>query len=529
MRQTKTFGLNLFDGSDKVQCGKINENTEKIDAALRETTPTVGDIRMSVNDLEAETGGKFLALDGRVIDVERDYPGLADVYDLKHRLADGAEELAPSDGNMKFTLGGLRGVRLDGNFFYLYEYDVSGSNDYNYAAVLKADGTESTRLVDHAIWLGECAGQVVVLRCDDEEFSAFVLDGDGTMVREVQLASTSVTVRDVRVLENGGLLIVSSTGAGWFTDDNFVTHGACTWDGGTAAGTIPEGAFYGEVGRAIYELDGAVYVMVKTTTTTTGGDGFTHEADKLTAWRSADGGAFAKQWEFTPEERNGAANGPSYRSVLAVVPHDGVFAVSVNYKLPKTAGISRDAAGNYMTVYGFDNSCENRRINAETGETLLVKEYHGPCAAAVCFVRGGELHLAGSCVTSIGAYTNMAAPAPGITTSADVSVKLDLTTLEMEKTALIGALDGETANFVYVEQADCLMHFGGTVIRAVNMESGKYADLSGPQTESEEKAGIPFLPGGESKVYYPWSGGIAAIDLAKRKLYEMDFGYIKAK
>lgn len=520
MRRTKTFGLNLFDGSDKVRYGKINENTEKIDAALREATPTVGDIRLSANDLEAETGGRFLALDGRVINVEHDYPGLANVYDLNHRLGDAEEELAPSNGSVISFLTGTRGVRLDGNFFYMYEYDVSGSaNDYNYAAVLKADGTISNRLVRCAVWLGECAGQIVVLQNDDA-LVAYVFESDGTQVRSVELSSSSVTVRDVRALENGGLLIVDKNGKGWYTADNFATYGACTWDGGTSAGTIPEGKLSGDVGRTIYEVDGAVYVLVKTTTSA---------MDTLTAWRSTNGIDFVKQWEFTPEAREAAvANGSTACAILAAVPHDGAFAVVVKYQLQIGTSVGTTGAGTYITYKHYDNICENRHIHAETGETLLTKEYPGGCGADTGFAADGALYLCGSYITSIGAV-DATAPAPGLVNTVDVSVKMDLDTLEMEKAALMDGLSRDLDYYVYVEKVNCLVCTVGTQMQAVNLETGKSATLNGPQTEGEEDSGMPFLPDGGDKLYYPYDSGVAAIDLSKRKLYEMDFGYIKAK
>lgn len=521
MKRTTNYGLNLFEGSDPVRYGPLNENFEKLDGELWQVAPAVGDIRLSFRDLEGASGGELLALDGRVIDVKEDYPALADVYALNHRLADGSMvlERAESQGESDPVSPGNRPLYVGGSYFFVTD-TWGGSDTYDHwLGVIRADGTKSKLAYGNKdIWMVESAGQVVAF-CNEgskDVFNARVYDSDGTEVRVVQLHDAVTAVYDARVLASGRVLVLTNKG-GWFSDDNFATHGACS---GAPTGTSTNQKGCGEVGRRIYESGGKVYIpriYGENVTLTTGN---TVTVNRLTMYISGDNGAtFTEGWTFAPEgeEAPEGVYAPYgvYSEVNQVLFHGGGC-----YALGALRGGTSVTNVNNTPVYAYTPWLRLWRLDGESGEVLAAGM--DTVSRSVSF--GEPAQLAGGRVWYPG-YTAMTLYLGAAATTSD-AVWADLESLTFGTWA--GA--GESVDWmIWLETPGVMLTAG---MKAVDPWSGDTMALGGPQDDDGSEVCIPFLPDDGEMVRYQWhssEGAVAAIDLSRRKLPEMDFGYIQAK
>lgn len=155
MKQTEKYGLNLFEGSDRLQVGPVNENTERLEGALSaaeekagkalDESWQMGDVRFSAR---ADLDERWLLCNGDVVDRHK-YPELDDLLGKVQTTS-----FAQHTFGIKSTKDILRGIAEDGETML-----VVGGSAYNGAPLAFA-----VNHPDHT-WTNLQVDSVADLRC----------------------------------------------------------------------------------------------------------------------------------------------------------------------------------------------------------------------------------------------------------------------------------------------------------------------------------------------------------------------------
>ncbi len=200
-------------------------------------TAAIGDVYHSANNIEQQTNGKFIKLDGRVIDVQTGYPLLSDTYELKYRVA-------PPNRVDKGDIGWSQyykcnGVYLNGRVFFVAEYSVSGTSYYNNLLMMTADGTVTRILAASVYGLAVCNNNVVAFTGGSSKARAIVFSATGTQLRDISL-NTGTDFYDAAVYCDGTRAVVlyqyNGYIYGYYSADSFSTFGTVTFGGSTQLG-----------------------------------------------------------------------------------------------------------------------------------------------------------------------------------------------------------------------------------------------------------------------------------------------------
>lgn len=191
---------------------------------------SIGDVYHSANNIEQQTNGKFIKLDGRVINVQTGYPLLSDAYELKYRVA-------PPNRVDKGSIGwsqhySCNGVYLNGRLFFVTEYDK--------LLMMTADGT-ITRILSEAVYgLAVCNNTVIAFTGGSSKARAIVFSATGTQLRDISL-NTGTNFYNATVYCDGTRAVVlyqyNGYIYGYYSSDSFSTLGTVTFGGSTQLGS----------------------------------------------------------------------------------------------------------------------------------------------------------------------------------------------------------------------------------------------------------------------------------------------------
>lgn len=194
----------------------------------------IGDIYHSANNIEEQTDGSFIGLDGRTIDVDSTYPLLKNIYELKYRWAPPSK--IPSSGvSWSSNYHRARGVYLGGSYFFTSEYAQS-TNSRNYHSLLRRDSSGNiTKLLSNEVGdLVVCNNNVIAFTQYDYGAHAVVYNSSGSKLKDITLNS-STSLRVLKAYERDGKVVVVYFASGsvysYYSTDNFSTYGTSTFDG----------------------------------------------------------------------------------------------------------------------------------------------------------------------------------------------------------------------------------------------------------------------------------------------------------
>lgn len=252
----------------------------------------IGDIYHSARNVEEETNGAFIALDGRVIDRENTYPRLANIYDLHHRIA---PPTVIETSSTEWSSSSKGGVFLNGLYFWIARYTSDyRSSSYNYQlCVRKTTGAVEVLVNDNVEYVAVCGNHAIAVTDYDSTVRAYVYDNKGQLVRDIQLnSSKSLYVRGIYV--SGTRCFILCENCGYYSDNNFATFGSTLFDG--AATFTPSVSYSSDYGAyledSLKKYAGNLYFMAQTYRTEDGCTIYT-----LNLWKSTDGGgSFTKMW-----------------------------------------------------------------------------------------------------------------------------------------------------------------------------------------------------------------------------------------
>lgn len=224
----------------------------------------IGDVIHTANNAEAETNGAFIKMDGRNIDTRTGYPLLINNYELSYRVA--SPTPMPQTGvGFSCNLYGYGTVVIRDSIFFLTTYAESSSNSL---CIRKSSGAVSKLLSNTVECLVECQGQVIAFTGGDQEVRAVVYDSTGTQVRNVTLLDNTNYTPRVYVYGNRIFVyaVYDGTIYGFYTDDNFSTHGTSTWDGSStySGNKYPiNNGYQGYLGGVQQATDGYLYLPIR--------------------------------------------------------------------------------------------------------------------------------------------------------------------------------------------------------------------------------------------------------------------------
>lgn len=196
----------------------------------------IGDIIHTANNAEAETNGAFIKMDGRNIDTRTGYPLLINSYELSYRVAN-PTLMSQTGVEYSCNLYNNGTVAIDGNIFFLTTYAESSSSGNNDSLCIRKSSGEVSRLLSRTVeCLVECQGQVIAFTSRDNGVRAVVYDSTGTQVRDVTLLNNTNYTPRAYVYGNRIFVYAAYNGniEGFYTDNNFSTHGTSTWAGGSS-------------------------------------------------------------------------------------------------------------------------------------------------------------------------------------------------------------------------------------------------------------------------------------------------------
>lgn len=258
------------------------EETEKIADPL--SSLAIGDVFHSANNIEELTNGAFIKMDGRTIDRKTGYPNLADVWELKYRIADPVNHA--TTGAVWWADGPYNrdGIALGDSYFWIPNYGASTS--YAYPLMFCNSEGVVSRLIDSNVYLVvECNGYALAFTHSSSTVRVYVYNQSGTLVRNIQLnTSKYISWNGVYVDGNRcvGLAYYNGTTYGWYSDDCFATYGTVTWST-TAKGAPKSFLSYAYMHNVIQKGDdGCLYYLSSYNTTT--------PQYQLYFYKSTDGG-----------------------------------------------------------------------------------------------------------------------------------------------------------------------------------------------------------------------------------------------
>lgn len=200
-------------------------------------TMAIGDVYHSANNIEEQTDGSFIGLDGRTIDVDSTYPLLKNTYELKYRWAPPSQ--IPSSGkSWNSDYYGARGVYLGGSYFFISQYATSTSSSNYLSLMMRNSSGNITQLVSNRVGdLVVCNNNVIAFTCGNYGAHAVVYNSSGSKLRDITLNS-STNLQVLKAYERDGKVVVVYFYSGqvysYYSNDNFSTYGTSTFNGASS-------------------------------------------------------------------------------------------------------------------------------------------------------------------------------------------------------------------------------------------------------------------------------------------------------
>lgn len=300
INQLKTDKVDVLDKATEIEALAGTSNSKWMTPALvkkvtdRYRNLAIGDVFHSANNVEVETSGKFIALDGRSIDVITGYPGLANIYELKYRLSN---PLVLNTGNITYSMAYKQGVSVNGIYFWIQQYGPNG----NYSLMRRDTAGNITSLANNISTLVVANGQIVAGTTSGAY--AKVYNTAGTLLRNITLNSSSSYQVNWSYTDGKRVWFgtnYNNTCYGWYSDDNFATFGTTTW-ANYSSGYVQGGWSYNsQLFYPVQEYEGNLYLAAMNSST-------------YTMYKSTDKGAsFSRLFQFTGSTTAGHPNNSNF-------------------------------------------------------------------------------------------------------------------------------------------------------------------------------------------------------------------------
>lgn len=297
----------------------------------------IGDIYHSARNIEEETDGAFIAVDGRTIDSQNEYPALSGMYDLGHRIA--APMTLSTSGRKWYGYGNpynCCGVCLNGLYFWTGRYFVSETDyldsSHSYPLYMRDKTGTVTELIEQNVYgSAVCNDHVIAVICNSSDTRVYVYDNSGTLIRNIQLAAYDLELD--AIYTNGIRCFVmfhrsaSSRIFGYYSDDLFSTFGSTMFGNSSWLTYYGHGiSNYGSAWLAqnVQVYDRALYFIVQ------GSDSYSdHNTTSWQLYRSTDNGeSFQKVWTKTYASNDAGTGG---RPCGAFFIHNGCIYTATEY------------------------------------------------------------------------------------------------------------------------------------------------------------------------------------------------------
>ena len=270
--------------SDEVrQTLRLGDTATPADAFEKLSNPlntlAIGDLFHSANNIEEMTNGAFIKMDGRTIDRKNGYPDLADVWELKYRIADPVKvnvtpaTISGTTNTITWAQDGgdrYNGVAIGNVYFWISQYGTSTSNT-NVLHFCNSEGVVTSLISEKVSRIVECNGYLLafVLPGSSAYIYVHVYDTSGNQVRKVTLSANKYAAW-VGVHIEGNMCFClarySTTTYGWYSDDCFATYGTTTWSTATKGSVLTNDPY--AMPNIQKGSDGHLYICNQYNTTT---------------------------------------------------------------------------------------------------------------------------------------------------------------------------------------------------------------------------------------------------------------------